>query len=70
MEGVLESMREMITEIGGYERCVTEFIRVSSTVLPTRVFYRLCPELKNEGRTASGTPVYVPATGIRSGLAR
>ena len=64
MEGVLESvMRGMITEIGGYERCVTEFIRVSSTVLPSRVFYRLCPELKNEGRTTSGTPVYVQLLG-------
>ena len=64
MEGVLEAvMREMITEIGGYERCVTEFIRVSSTVLPSRVFYRLCPELKNEGRTASGIPVYVQLLG-------
>ena len=60
----LESvMRDIITEIGGYERCVTEFIRVSSTVLPSRVFYRLCPELKTEGRTASGTPVYVQLLG-------
>ena len=50
-------MREMLTAIGGYERCVTEFVRVSSTVLPPKVFHRLCPELKNEGRTASGTPV-------------
>ena len=39
-------MREMLTAIGGYERCVTEFVRVSSTVLPPKVFHRLCPELK------------------------
>ncbi|MEC8746373.1 MAG: tRNA-dihydrouridine synthase [Pseudomonadota bacterium] len=64
MEGVMESvMREMLTAIGGYERCVTEFVRVSSTVLPPKVFHRLCPELKNEGRTASGTPVYVQLLG-------
>lgn len=56
-------MREMLTGIGGYERCVTEFVRVSSTVLPPKVFHRLCPELKNEGRTASGTPVYVQLLG-------
>ncbi len=56
-------MREMLTGIGGYERCVTEFIRVSSTVLPPKVFHRLCPELKNDGRTASGTPVYVQLLG-------
>ncbi|MED5355999.1 MAG: tRNA-dihydrouridine synthase, partial [Pseudomonadota bacterium] len=41
MEGVMESvMREMLTGIGGYERCVTEFVRVSSTVLPPKVFHR------------------------------
>ena len=39
MEGVMESvMRDMLTRIGGYERCVTEFVRVSSTVLPPKVF--------------------------------
>ena len=38
MEGVMESvMRDMLTRIGGYERCVTEFVRVSSTVLPPKV---------------------------------
>ncbi len=64
MEGVIDSvMREVLTGIGGYERCVTEFVRVSSTVLPPKVFHRLCPELKNEGRTASGTPVYVQLLG-------
>ncbi len=64
MEGVIDSvMREVLTGIGGYERCVTEFVRVSSTVLPPKVFYRLCPELKNEGRTTSGTPVYVQLLG-------
>ena len=64
MEGVMESvMREMLTDIGGYERCVTEFVRVSSTVLPPKVFHRLCPELRNDGRTASGIPVYVQLLG-------
>jgi len=49
MEGVMESvMRDMLTRIGGYERCVTEFVRVSSTVLPPKVYYRLCPEQKRE----------------------
>ena len=56
-------MREILTAIGGYERCVAEFVRVSSTVLPPKVFHRICPELKNEGRTATGTPVYVQLLG-------
>lgn len=64
MEGVMESvMRDMLTRIGGYERCVTEFVRVSSTVLPPKVFYRLCPELKHGGKTPAGTPVYVQLLG-------
>ena len=56
-------MREMLTGIGGYELCVTEFVRISSTVFPPKVFHRLCPELKNEGRTAYGTPSYVQLLG-------
>ena len=40
MEGVVDAvMREQLTAIGGYERCVTEFVRVSQTVLPKRVFF-------------------------------
>ena len=40
MEGVVDAvMRDQLTAIGGYERCVTEFVRVSQTVLPKRVFF-------------------------------
>ena len=64
MEGVVDSlMRSMLTQIGGYDRCVTEFVRVSQTVLPSRVFYRLCPELKHGGLTPAGVPVYVQLLG-------
>ena len=64
MEGVMESvMRDMLTRIGGYERCVTEFVRVSSAVLPPKVYYRLCPELNEGGKTPAGTPVYVQLLG-------
>ena len=60
MEGVINaSMREFLTAMGGYDRCVTEFVRVSDVLLPERVFYRLCPELKNGGVTPSGVPVFV-----------
>lgn len=64
MEGVIDAvMRDMLTHIGGYDRCVTEFVRVSQTVLPSRVFYRLCPELRTGGCTRSGTPVYLQLLG-------
>ena len=52
MEGVVDAiMREQLTAIGGYERCVTEFVRVSQTLLPNRVFYRYAPELRQGGLT-------------------
>lgn len=64
MEGVIDhTMRELLTSLGGVDRCVTEFVRVSQRLLPPRVFHRLCPELLNGGNTASGVPVYVQLLG-------
>ena len=64
MEGVVDhTMRELLTSLGGLDRCVTEFVRVSERLLPPRVFYRLCPELNNGGKTASGVPVYLQLLG-------
>jgi tRNA-dihydrouridine synthase C len=64
MEGVIDhTMREMLTALGGLDRCVTEFVRVTERLLPPRVFYRLCPELTAGGTTTSGVPVYVQLLG-------
>lgn len=64
MEGVVNArMRALITAVGGVDRCVTEFVRVSDQLLPARVFHRLCPELKDQGLTPSGIPVYVQLLG-------
>lgn len=64
MEGVVNArMRAMLTAIGGIDRCVTEFVRVSDQLLPPRVFHRLCPELQRGGVTASGVPVYLQLLG-------
>ncbi|AKJ43804.1 Probable tRNA-dihydrouridine synthase [Pragia fontium] len=64
MEGVLDAyVRELLTEINDYDLCVTEFVRVVHTLLSTKAFYRLCPELHNGGRTKSGTPVRVQLLG-------
>ena len=58
MEGVLDhSLRDVLTRVGGIDRCVSEFIRVTDRLLPARVFQRLMPELLNGGRTPAGTPV-------------
>ncbi|MEZ5501158.1 MAG: tRNA-dihydrouridine synthase [Halioglobus sp.] len=64
MEGVIDhTMRELLTALGGIDRCVTEFVRVTGRLLPPRVFHRLCPELLQDGSTASGVPVYVQLLG-------
>lgn len=64
MEGVVDHlMRDMLTHIGGFDMCVTEFVRVVDQLLPRRVFHRICPELKEGGFTASGTPVRVQLLG-------
>lgn len=64
MEGVIDApMRARLTSIGGYSRCVTEFIRVTNVLLPERVFFRFCPELSGNGCTPVGTPVYVQLLG-------
>jgi len=39
------------------DRCVSEFIRVTGTLLPDKVFLRYLPELHHGGRTLAGTPV-------------
>jgi tRNA-dihydrouridine synthase C len=58
MEGLLDhSLRDALTQVGGVDRCVSEFIRITDQLLPVRVFTRLVPELLNAGRTAAGTPV-------------
>ncbi len=58
MEGVLDhSLRDVITRVGGIDRCVSEFIRITDQLLPNRVFTRLMPELLNGSRTPAGVPV-------------
>lgn len=64
MEGVVDHlMRDMLTQVGGFDLCVTEFVRVVQTKLPKKVFYRLCPELHHGGLTPAGVPVKVQLLG-------
>ena len=58
MEGLLDhSLRDVITQVGGIDLCVSEFIRITDQLLPERVFTRIVPELLHGARTAAGTPV-------------
>ena len=68
MEGVLDHlMRDLLTKVGGYDLCVTEFVRVIEQTISDKAFYRYCPELKNANAygctTEAGTPVRVQLLG-------
>ncbi|WP_018151872.1 tRNA dihydrouridine synthase [Leeia oryzae] len=58
MEGVADHlMRDQMTRLSDVDWCVTEFMRVTDTLLPPRHFYRVMPELKNGSKTPAGVPV-------------
>ncbi|MGR6979890.1 tRNA dihydrouridine(16) synthase DusC [Testudinibacter sp. P27/CKL/0425] len=64
MQGVLDPLlRHLLTQVNDYDLCLSEFVRVVDQRLPKKAFYRLCPELHNQGYTASGTPVRVQLLG-------
>lgn len=64
MEGLLDcTLRDVLTRVGGIDRCVSEFIRVTDSVLPKRAFIRVAPELLNGSRTPAGVPVRVQLLG-------
>ena len=64
MEGLADCvLRDVLTRLGGYDGAVSEFVRVSGSLLPQRSFRRICPELDNASRTFAGTPVVVQLLG-------
>lgn len=64
MEGLADDvLRAILTRAGGYDWCVTEFVRVTDSVLPHRCYTRLSPELARGARTEAGTPVRVQLLG-------
>ena len=64
MEGLADYvLRDVLTRASRYDWCVTEFVRVSGTLLPLRVYTRTCPEVERGSRTYSGTPVRVQFLG-------
>lgn len=69
MEGVMDGvMRHIITAQnhpihGGYDQAVTEFIRVTDQILPETTFFKYNPELKTNGCTSHGIPVFTQLLG-------
>lgn len=64
MEGLTDPpMRRLLTQVGQYDWCVSEFIRVTNQLVPAHVIYGYCPELRQGGCTDSGTPLHVQFLG-------
>jgi tRNA-dihydrouridine synthase C len=64
MEGLADYvLRDVLTEIGGFAGAVSEFIRVSGSVLPRRTYERMCPEILNGCQTPVGTPMVIQLLG-------
>jgi tRNA-dihydrouridine synthase C len=64
MEGVTDSpMRALMSEIGGFTFCVTEFLRVSQSIPGPRAFRDHAPEITNGCRTHTGLPVQIQLLG-------
>ncbi|KZE34589.1 tRNA dihydrouridine synthase [Crenobacter luteus] len=68
MQGLADPiMRDVLTRVGGIDEAVTEFVRVTDTLLPARTFLRLCPELRAGGKTRGGATVSVQLLGSEPG---
>jgi tRNA-dihydrouridine synthase C len=64
MEGLVdEIIRDVLTQVGGIDWCVTEFIRVTERVLPASTYEKLAPELFSGAKTPAGTPLRVQFLG-------
>ncbi|WP_174718445.1 tRNA-dihydrouridine synthase [Azoarcus sp. DN11] len=64
MEGLLDAvLRDVLTRACAYDWAVSEFARVSGTLLPHRFYTRLCPELLAGGQTTKDVPVRVQLLG-------
>lgn len=64
MEGLADYvLRDVLTGIGGFDGCVSEFVRVTGSLLPSRVYEREAPEVLDEAHTPSGTPMVIQLLG-------
>jgi tRNA-dihydrouridine synthase C len=64
MEGLADYvLRDVLTSTGGFDGCVSEFVRVTGSLLPTRVYEREAPEVLHASMTAAGTPMVLQLLG-------
>ncbi|WP_454720972.1 MULTISPECIES: tRNA dihydrouridine synthase [Cupriavidus] len=68
MEGLADYvLRDVLTATGGYDGCVSEFVRVTGSLLPDRVYERDTPEILHGGHTPGGTPMVIQLLGSDPG---
>jgi len=73
MDGLTDFyVRNLLTSLGGYDLCITEFLRVTNSVFPQRVFFQNCPEIDPRyllnGATQSNVPVHMQLLGNDEGF--
>lgn len=57
MQGLCDDvMRNLLTRIGGYDECVSEFVRITHTVHSRQTWLKHIPEIAHANRTAAGIP--------------
>ncbi|MGN7062080.1 tRNA dihydrouridine synthase, partial [Neisseria sp. P0001.S006] len=57
MQGlVYDVMRDLLTRIGGFDECVSEFVRIPHTVHSRATCLKYVPEISLANRRPAGTP--------------
>ena len=56
-------MRQILSEIGGFDEVVSEFVRITHTIHSMKTWAKKVPELKNGAKTKSGVPCTVQLLG-------
>lgn len=57
MQGLCDDvMRDLLTRIGGYDECVSEFVRITHTLHSRQTWLKHVPEIAHGNRTFMGVP--------------
>ena len=64
MQGLVDDvMRDLLTRIGGFDECVSEFVRITHTVHSRPTWLKYVPEIAQGNRTFAGVPCTVQLLG-------
>ncbi len=64
MQGLTDApMRDLLTRIGGFDECVSEFVRITHTVHSRQTWLKYAPEIANGNHTVADVPCVVQLLG-------